>query len=76
MLSDSLISFQALISPKLVSMSSSRECQPLKTLDEIEDWSPETYKFEKPAKLQDHKFHHGIKVIVCHDMKGGYQEDR
>ncbi|XP_074602129.1 cytosolic endo-beta-N-acetylglucosaminidase [Brevipalpus obovatus] len=57
-------------------MCSDRECQPLRTLEEVQEWCPEKYKFERPANLQEHKFYHGSNVIVCHDMKGGYQEDR
>lgn len=59
------------------------ECQPIKGLQELLDWEPGTIDgiraesltvpLEKHILLPD--LTSRSKVLLCHDMKGGYQPD-
>ncbi|GIY42992.1 cytosolic endo-beta-N-acetylglucosaminidase [Caerostris extrusa] len=52
------------------------ECLPIKTLENLANWKPPPTKHVTAPLSKRKKDLNLIKTLICHDMKGGYLEDR
>ncbi len=63
-------------------MSSELSCKPIGCLDELLNWKPSgrkqyvTEKIDKNALKKNESNENGAKVMLCHDMKNNYLEDK